>query len=166
MKTLILLLVSTTILWGGTPQTENDSVSLSVKPNVFELSELPETVEVTLTNNTYSTISAGLRYWIEKYETCMNCRAQKDMNNSGKLPCHKEINCSNENSGWKKVSPEHFFDDIGYNLAPSVFYTYDKDLFTEEIEYKIGKYRIVKYYLKSDGQKTQDFNVYAEFEIK
>ena len=138
MKRLLLLLVSATCLWSGVP-TKNELVSLSVKPNVFKLSELPETVEVTMTNNTDETIAAGLYYWIERYK----------------------------NSGWKKVSPEQPFDDITYKFSPSVFYTYDKSLFTDKIDYKVGKYRIAKYYLKSDDQETKEgFNVYAEFEIK
>lgn len=137
-KLILLIVVLTTFLRGGS-QTTNEPISLSVKPNILKLSELPETVEVTMTNNTQETISAGLHYWIEHYEI-------------------------NE---WKKVSPEQTFDDIGYNFSPSVFYTYEKNLFTEEIDYKIGRYRIGKYYLTSDDQKAKEgFNVYAEFEIK
>ena len=38
----------------------NDTISLSVKPNVLKLSELPNLVEVTMTNNTNDTITTGL----------------------------------------------------------------------------------------------------------
>ena len=137
MKKIILFIISATFISSGTPIQE-DAVTLSVKPNLVKLSELPETVEVTMTNNTQETISAGLHYWIERYE----------------------------NKEWINVSPEQAFEDIGYNFSPSVFYTYEKSLFTEEIDYKVGKYRIVKYYLKSDYQETkEEFRVYAEFEV-
>lgn len=137
MKKFILLIISATFLSSGTPIQE-ETVSLSVNPNVVNLSELPETVEVTMTNNMQKTISAGLHYWIERYE----------------------------NNEWIKVSPEQAFEDIGYNFSPSVFYTYEKSLFTEEIDYKVGKYRIAKYYLKSNYQETKEaFRVYAEFEV-
>lgn len=138
MRNFILFIISAIFLSSNTPIQE-ETVTLSVKPTVFNLSELPETVEVTMTNNTQETISAGLHYWIECYE----------------------------NEKWIKVSPEQAFEDIGYNFSPSVFYTYEKSLFTEEINYKAGKYRIAKYYLKSDYQETkEEFRVYAEFYIK
>ncbi len=138
MKKFILLIISTIFLSSSTPIQE-ETVTLLVKPNVFNLSELPETVEVTMTNNTQETILAGLHYWIERYE----------------------------NDRWIKVSPAQAFEDINYNFSPSVFYTYEKDLFTEEIDYKVGKYRIAKYYLKSGYQETKkEFRVYAEFRIK
>ena len=136
MKKFILLIISVTFISSGTPIQEG-AVTLSVKPNLVKLSELPEIAEVTMTNNTQETISAGLHYWIERYE----------------------------NKEWKKVSPEQAFEDIGYNFSPSVFYTYEKSLFTDEIDYKVGKYRIVKYYLKSDYQEKKEFRIYAEFEV-
>ena len=138
MRNFILFIISAFFLTGSTLIHE-ETVTLSVKPNVFNLSELPETVEVTMTNNTQETISAGLHYWIEYYE----------------------------NEKWVKVSPEQAFEDICYNFSPSVFYTYEKSLFAEEIDYKIGKYRIAKFYLKSDYQETkEEFRVYAEFDVR
>lgn len=137
MKKFILLIISATFISSGTPIQEG-AVTLSVTPNLVKLFELPEIVEVTMTNNTQETISAGLHYWIEHYE----------------------------NKEWTKVSPEQVFEDIGYNFSPSVFYTYEKSLFTDEIDYKVGKYRIVKYYLKSDYQETkEEFRIFAEFEV-
>ncbi|MBD1420200.1 immunoglobulin-like domain-containing protein [Sphingobacterium chuzhouense] len=138
MKNFILLIISVIFLSSNT-LIQEETVTLSVKPNVFDLSQLPETVEVTMTNNTRETILAGLHYWIERYE----------------------------NNEWVKVSPDQVFEDVGYNFSPSVFYTYEKNLFKEEIDYKVGKYRIVKYYLKSDYQETkEEVRVYAEFYIK
>ena len=119
----------------------NDTaVSLSVEPNVFKLSKVPEIVKVTMTNNTNDTITTGLRYRIETFE-------------------------KNE---WKEVSPpEQFFDDIGLRLIPSAFHTFEERLLTDKIDYKAGKYRIVKSYLKSDYEKTKkDYFVYAEFKIE
>lgn len=155
IRTLILLMI-TTIFLSSCNQTKNDkkgksienkqtknivskTVSLSVEPNVFKLSELPETVEVTMTNNTNDTITTGLHYQIEHYK----------------------------NNEWIEVSPDQFFQDLGYRLTPSDFHTFDKRLLTEQIDYNVGKFRIVKYYLKFDYQKTKtDFKVYAEFNIE
>ncbi|PRD54462.1 immunoglobulin-like domain-containing protein [Sphingobacterium gobiense] len=138
MGKFILLIMSAIFLSSNTPIQE-ESVTLSVTPGVFNLPELPETVEVTMINNTKETISAGLHYWIEFYE----------------------------NEEWIKVSPEQTFEDISYNFSPSVFYTYEKDLFTEQIDYRVGNYRIVKFYLKSDYQETKEvFNVYVEFTVR
>ncbi|NGM64822.1 immunoglobulin-like domain-containing protein [Sphingobacterium sp. SGR-19] len=138
MKNFILIIISATFLSSNTPIQE-ETVTLSVKPTVFNLSQLPETVEVTMINNTRETILAGLHYWIERFE----------------------------NNKWVKVSPDQVFEDVGYNFSPSVFYTYEKNLFREEIDYKVGKYRIVKYYLKSDYQKPEEeVKVYAEFYVK
>lgn len=117
----------------------NDMVLLSVKPNVLKLSELPNLVEVIITNNTNDTITTGLHYRIEHYE-------------------------KNE---WNEVSPEQPFHDLGWTLIPSGFHPFETKLLPDKINYKTGKYRIVKYYLKSDYQNTKkDFNVYAEFNIE
>ena len=155
IKIFILLIVSTTILLSCN-QTRNDkneksyenkhaknvlndTVALSAKPNVLKLSELPNLVEVTITNNTNDTITTGLHYRIEYYE-------------------------KNE---WNEVSPEQLFHDLGWTLIPSGFHTFETKLLPDKINYRIGKYRIVKYYLKSDYQNTKkDFNVYAEFNIE
>ena len=155
IKIFVLLMVSTTILLSCN-QTRNDkkeksyenkqtknilnnTVSLSAKPNVLKLSELPNLVEVTITNNTNDTITTGLHYRIEYYE-------------------------KNE---WNEVSPEQLFQDLGWTLKPSGFHTFETKLLSDKIHYKHGKYRIVKNYLKSDYQNTKkDFNVYAEFNIE
>lgn len=92
-----------------------------------------------MTNNTNDTITTGLHYQIEQYK-------------------------DNE---WIKVSPDQFFYDLGILLRPSDFHTFDKKLLRKQIEYKVGAYRIKKYYLKSDYQKERkSFNVYAAFNIE
>lgn len=154
MKTLILLIISTTFLLScnQTRQEEQStkkeqvnsvmgkSVSLSAKPNVFKLSELPGTVTVTMTNNTNDTITTGLHYQIENYE----------------------------NNEWKEISPKDImFHDLGFQLKPTETESFEKKLYKDLINYKMGTYRIVKYYLNSDYQKSkEDFNVYAEFEVQ
>lgn len=115
------------------------NVSLSVERNVFKLPELPETVEVTITNNTKDTITTGLHYRIENYE----------------------------NNKWKEVSPEQFFNDLGWSLKPSDRHAFDTNLLIKQIDYKAGKYRISKYYIKPDYHKTKEqFDVYAEFIVE
>jgi len=154
-KTLVILIISITTLQSCN-QTKNDNteksyqneqaekvlnktVSLSVKPDNFKLFELPELVKVTMTNNTNDTITTGLYYRIEFYE----------------------------NNEWKVISPEQFFEDLGWTLKPSDFHIFETKLLTEQIDYKPGKYRIVKYYLKSDYQNTkEELNIYAEFNIE
>lgn len=154
MRKFILLIISTAFLLGcnqtikGREEkpTENKqtndvvdtSVSLSIEPNIFKLSELPEMLKVTITNNTNDTITTGLHYRIENYK----------------------------NNEWEQVSPDQVFVDLGIILKPSDSHTFDKKLLSKQIDYKVGKYRIVKHYLKSDYQKTREkFNVYAEFEV-
>lgn len=154
-KTLVILIISITTLQSCN-KTKNDNteksyqneqaekvlnktVSLSVKPDNFKLFELPELVKVTMTNNTNDTITTGLYYRIEFYE----------------------------NNEWKVISPEQFFEDLGWTLKPSDFHIFETKLLTEQIDYKPGKYRIVKYYLKSDYQNTkEELNIYAEFNIE
>lgn len=156
MNKLILLIISTTFLLScdqtkkakEEQSTKNELVNdigektvlLSIEPNVFKLSEIPDTVTVTMTNNTNDTITTGLRYQIEKYE-------------------------KNE---WREISPKNvMFHDLGWRLKPANSENFEKHLYKAQINYKAGKYRIVKYYLKSDYQKTKkDFNVYAGFEVK
>lgn len=155
IKISILLMVSTIILLScnqtGNDKKEksyenkqaknvlNDTVSLSVKPNLLKFSKLPNLVEVTITNNTNDTITTGLHYSIEHHE-------------------------KNE---WNEVSPEQLFHDLGWTLIPSGFHTFETKLLPDKINYKTGKYRIVKYYLKADYQKTKKyFNISAEFNIE
>lgn len=122
-----------------TEEVLNESVSLCVKPNAFPLAELPDQVEVTLFNYTRDTITTGLHYSIEHYE-------------------------KNE---WKEVSPELSFHDLGLTILPSDFHTFEKKLLPDKINYKVGQYRVVKHYLKTDYLKTRkDFKVYGAFNIE
>ncbi len=116
------------------------SVSLSVKPDVFKFTNIPDTVTVTMINHTNDTITTGLYYSIEKLEA----------------------------SEWKQVSPKDIvFHDLGWRLKPNNTESFTKKLYKDQINYTVGKYRIVKYYLKSDYQKTkEDFNIYAEFKVE
>jgi len=122
-----------------TKQVLNDVVSLSVLPNIFVLSQLPDMVEVKMINNTNDTITTGLYYKIER----------------------------NENDKWKEVSPKDIvFQDLGWQLRPSHTENFEKNLYKDKINYKVGKYRIAKYYLKADYQKTKEnYTIYAEFNI-
>ncbi|HAE66446.1 MAG TPA: hypothetical protein DCG77_04370 [Sphingobacterium sp.] len=155
MKKLILLIISATLLLSCNQNkkeeeqsskkekvndVEDKSVSLSIEPNVFKLSEIPDTIKVTIINNTNDTITTGLHYQIENYE-------------------------KNE---WKDISPKGIaFNDLGWRLKPTDTESFEKKLYKDQISYKVGKYRIVKYYLNSDYQKTRENNnVYGEFEIK
>lgn len=155
MRNLILLVISSTLLFSCNQtkkkeeQTtkkelvndiEDKSVSLSVDPKVFILSEIPDTIKVTITNNSNDTITTGLRYQIENYE----------------------------NYEWKEISPKDIlFHDLGWQIKPSESENFDMKLYKNQINYKTGKYRIVKYYLNSDYQKTREsHNVYGQFDIK
>jgi|SRR5690554_3292431 len=117
-----------------------DTVILSIAPKVFKLSELPDTLYVTMTNNTSDTITTGLHYRIEAFI----------------------------NNEWKSVSPEDIaYQDIGFRLQPAEYRVFDKLLLKDQIAYQVGKYRIVKYYLKSDYQRNKKtYNLYAEFNIE
>src|SRR5690606_9234572 len=130
MKNLILLIISTTLLLSCN-QTKQEgqstkkeqvngaigkSVSLSVEPNVFKLSELPGIVTVTMTNNTNDTITTGLHYQIENYE----------------------------NNEWKEILPKDImFHDLGFQLKPTGTESFEKKLYKDQINYKMGTYRIV-----------------------
>lgn len=156
MKQLILLIISTTLLLScNQPKKNNEeqsttkeqvndmvdkTVSLSIEPEIFNLSEIPDAIKVTITNNTNDTITTGVHYQIENYQ----------------------------NNVWKEVSPKDIvFEDLGWRLKPTNSEIFDKKLYKDQINYKTGKYRIVKYYLNSDYQTTREtHNVYGEFEIK
>lgn len=116
------------------------TVSLSVEPKVFKLSENPDTIIVKMTNNINDTTTTGVHYQIENYE----------------------------NNEWKEVSPKDMvFHDLGWRIKPTESENFDKKLYKDQINYRVGKYRIVKYYLNSDYQKTRkNHNVYGKFEIK
>ena len=117
-KTLSLLMILTTTLQSCN-QTKNDNsekpnkyeqtkniineiVSLSVKPNILKLSELPNFIEVTMTNNSNDTITTGLYYRIEYYN----------------------------NNQWNEVSSEQVFEDLGWKIKPSSSHTFKNEIFT------------------------------------
>ena len=68
----------------------------------------------------------------------------------------------------KVISPKDIlFHDLGWRLKPSESENFNMKLYKDQINYKTGKYRIVKYYLNSDYQKTKEtHNVYGQFDIK
>lgn len=119
--------------------SNNQTVILSLEFAELKLSELPDAIKVTMTNNTNDTITTGEHFRVEKFE-------------------HNE---------WIDFTPKDIaFRDIGYDLNPNGAKTFNENLFKNQIDYKLGKYRIAKSYLKSDYQETkEDFNIYAEFEI-
>lgn len=155
MKKLILLIISTTLLLSckqpekikeeqviKKQQVNNvidKPISLLLEPSVFKISELPDTVTVTMFNNTKDTIVTGMHYYIERMEA----------------------------NQWKKAPLEGIaFNDIGLVLKPNNTKNFEKRLYKDQINYTAGKYRIVKYYIKSDYLKTKDkFYLYAEFNI-
>lgn len=118
---------------------KSGTITLSVKPRELILSGLPDMLKVTMTNNTGDTISTGLHYQIEKLE-------------SGR---------------WENVFPKDMtFPDIGFKLKPNGSKTFENQTFKKKINYTSGKYRMVKFYLKPDYQKTKEsYTLYAEFNI-
>lgn len=123
-----------------TESVDKPSVSLSVEPKTLKLTELPDTIQVKMSNNSSDTITTGLQYSIEK----------------------------SEGNQWNEVSPKDIvFQDLGCTLNPTDTEIFEKNLYKDKIKYEVGEYRIVKYYLKSDFQKTKErFDVFAEFEIE
>lgn len=121
-------------------KTADKIVELTIEPKTFKLSSLPETVEIKMKNKTSDTITTGDYYQIEKLEE------------------DKWINIS---------SKDMTFHDIGYDLKPLDNKIFEEKLLKNEISYNSGKYRVVKYYLRPDYQKTREkINIYAEFEIE
>lgn len=114
-------------------------VKLAVVPETFRLTSLPDSIQVILTNNTSDTITTGLYYIIETFE-------------------------SNE---WKEISPTNIaFNDLGWQLRPKDQQSFQQSLYKKQINYQVGQYRIMKSYIKSDYRKTKDkLHVYAEFAI-
>lgn len=73
-------------------EVEDGSVSLSIEPNVIKLSEIPDTIKATISNNTNDTITTGLHYQIKNYQ----------------------------NSVWKEVSSKDMaFHNLGWRLKPT-----------------------------------------------
>ncbi|MDR6300820.1 immunoglobulin-like domain-containing protein [Mesonia maritima] len=157
MKKYIILTISAIVLLScnqiKTNQSENpteviseqksDTIKqtpkLSLVSAELKLSEIPNIINVTMTNNTNDTITTGEHFRIEKFE----------------------------NNEWIDFTPKDVaFNDIGYELKPYGEKTFNKNLFKNKIDYKLGKYRIAKNYLKSDYQQTNEsFDIYVEFEI-
>lgn len=121
-------------------KTDNSTVQLSAGQKTLKLSQLPESIDVAMTNNTTDTITTGLHYNIQKFD-------------------------ANE---WKEVSPNDIvFHDIGFRLRPNEKKNFETKLYKNQIDYTTGEYRVVKYYLMSDYQETkQRFDVYAEFTVE
>lgn len=157
MKNLLILIISTAFLLSCNQRNDNkevhtidnsaqsaDTISktikLSAQPETLKLSAFPDSITVILTNNTIDTITSGLHYVIEKLE----------------------------DNKWNEVSPKDIvFHDLGWHLKPNDTESFGKKLYKNQIDYKAGRYRIVKYYLKSDYQQTKEnYNVYAEFNIE
>lgn len=120
--------------------TAKQAVTLSAVPETLKLSALPDSIQVLMTNNTADTISTGLHYYIEKFE----------------------------DNKWIDVSPKGIvFHDLGWQLKPNGNESFAKKLYKDQINYKAGKYRIVKYYLPSNYKATKNsHDVYAEFKIR
>lgn len=115
------------------------SLYITVEPNLFKLSLIPDTVKVEMKNNTKDTITTGEYYRIEHFE----------------------------GDQWFEVSPEQTFVDIGFSLHEGDSKFFEVKLLKERIEYEVGKYRIVKHYSKPNYQETkEEFNVFGEFNIE
>lgn len=157
MKNILILVLSAVFLLSCNQRNDNKEVhtddnnvksadtiskmvNLSAQPETLKLSALPDSITVILTNNTTDTITTGLHYSIEKQQ-------------------------ANE---WNEVSPKDIvFHDLGWHIKPNDTESFVKKLYKDQIDYKAGKYRIVKYYLKSNYQQTKEnYNIYAEFNIE
>lgn len=116
-----------------------NEVILTAQPDTLELSSLPDTLNIVMTNYTTDTVTTGLHYCLEFYE--------KDL--------------------WMEVSPkEMVFNDIGFRLVPGGSQVFVIGLYKDSIPYQEGRYRVIKYYLASDYSKTKEsHDVYAEFTI-
>lgn len=156
-NTLLLTITTAFIVWGcrqpnnnkETRQTSytsvkntgsvNSVVALAADPQKIEINAMPDSIQVAIFNNTNDTITTGLHYTIEKLE----------------------------DSEWKEISPEGIpFHDLGWTLKPGDTQSFSESTYANQINYQTGRYRVVKYYLKSDYGKTREtYNVYAEFNI-
>jgi hypothetical protein len=115
-----------------------DTVLLTAIPHEYKNGALPDSITLKITNNLQETITTGLYYHIESY-----------------------------NRGWKKVSPDQVVEDLGYAIPPGAFETFHVNLLKSKIDYRPGRYRIVKRYLKSDYRNTQKvFDTYTEIVIE
>lgn len=68
-----------------------------------------------------------------------------------------------ENNEWIEFTPKNIaFHDIGYDLRPNNTKTFKEEWFKNQVDYKLGKYRIAKEYLRSDYQQNKDnYTVFA-----
>lgn len=157
MKHPLLLLGITAIIWSCQQSSQTDSpkasdpqtgivsdapredVTFSVEPNVFKLSHLPDSVQAKISNHTTDTLVTGVGYHIEMLE----------------------------DDRWSVVSPERGFIAVGILLLPASDKLFTKQLLKDEIPYKVGKYRLVKYYVREDFQQTREQSfLYAPFTIE
>lgn len=116
-----------------------DTVLLSSPTDVFKLSSIPDTLSFKMINHTKDTLMTGLHYDIQKLE----------------------------NNKWIKALPDQAFNDIGIIVLPSESKSFTVRTIKDQVIYKSGTYRVVKYYLKNDFQKTREqFFVYAEFRME
>lgn len=119
--------------------TITTTVSLKCEPDAFHLSSLPDTLRIVMINNTNDTITTGMHFEIEHLE----------------------------NKRWVKVSPDQAFQDIGFAIYPNESKSFTTSLLKDQIRYKAGVYRLVKFYLKPDFEKTRNqMFAYGEFRIE
>lgn len=134
------------------PDTFNRSVKLSMETRVFELSVLPDKIEVNMTNNTSDTIWSGGYYHIEffDHEQCL----WKELS----LP--ESIDTNDTSS----LLP---FDDNAYILKPGKSANFEKEHFNQWKFHPKRRHRIVVEYTKSDFKRTEEkYKAYADFYIE
>jgi len=157
MKNILILM--TIVLFIGCNQSKNKStnisseikstqktgevinqVTLSVQPDSFQLATLPDSLNIKMVNHTKDTITTGWHYRIELLK----------------------------DGQWTEFSPKDiFFEDLGFRLRPTDSKDFVVRLFKERVNYPPGKYRVVKYFLKTDYQETREsHDVYAEFKVE
>ncbi len=132
------------------PDTFNRSVELSMETSVFELSALPDKIEVNMTNDTNDTIWTGEHYHIEIFDNgkCREISFPEYIIHNG-------------------TSYALIFNDIDYMLKPSASINLEKNLFKDWIFYSRGRYRIAQKYIKSDFKRTKEkYKAYVEFYIE
>ncbi|SEA48096.1 hypothetical protein SAMN05216331_16011 [Porphyromonadaceae bacterium KH3R12] len=134
------------------PDTFHRSVKLSMETRVFELSALPDKVEVKMTNNTDDTIWTGEHYHIEFFDN--------DQCLWRELSLPESIVINN-------VSSQLIFNDIAYVLKPDASANFEKGHFNHWRFHSKGRHRIVVEYTKSDFKRTKEkYKAYADFYIE
>lgn len=115
-------------------------VLLSIDQKSWNLSDLPESFQLAMVNNTVDSIITGEGIMIEIFE----------------------------NDSWMDISPEGIaYDDIGYPIPAGDTMVFEENIFQDKIDYQPGVYRIGKEYLKPDYPITKkEFCVFSEFLIE